>query len=84
MIGGLSLLNERRYVPVFLVKLLSGQVDAGPGIMKRLSILPVCEIWIVNVFAGNGTVVDFFVIAITEIRCFYNRQQSSFRKSLQV
>lgn len=29
MIGGLSLLNERGYDPIFLMKVLPGQVDAN-------------------------------------------------------
>lgn len=71
MIGGLSLLNERGYNSVFLVKLLPGQVDAGPGIMKPFPVLSVRKTWIVNVFVGNGTVIDFFVTTITDIRSFF-------------
>lgn len=71
MIGGLSLLNERGYNSVFLVKLLPGQVDAGPGIMKPFPVLSVRKTCIVNVFVGNGTVIDLFVTAVTDIRSFF-------------
>ena len=50
------------------MELLPGQVDAGSGIMKLFPILPVSKTWIVNVFVGNGTVINLFVTAIADIR----------------
>ena len=70
LVERLSLLDQRRDDPVFLMEFTSGHVDTRTGFLKAFPVFTVSKPGIVSVFVCDGTVEDLFITAIADIGSF--------------